>query len=103
MAVLIVSCFSAFLQPTLPVLAGQTIECRFLVICLFMKFCQSFYAVNGLYTQALISTHKSYLKLFLSVTFWSVPLNNGLPNVQQKHISKVEALPAHLHLKDVSK
>lgn len=101
MSVLIASYLSAFLQPTLPVLAGQTIECRFLVFCLFMKFCQSLYAVNGLYTQALMPTHRSYLELFLSVTFGSVPLNNGLPNVQQKHISKVEALPAHLHLKDV--
>lgn len=49
-----------------------------------------------------MATHKSYLKLLLSVTFGSVPLYNNIPNVQQKHISKVEARPAHLHLEDIS-
>lgn len=43
----------------------------------------------------------SYFKLFLFVALRSVPLNDGLANVQQKHISKVEALPAHLHLKQI--
>lgn len=99
MSVLTASYCSALLQPTIPLTSGQTTECRFLVLCLFWKFCQSFSSC----THALVPTHKSYLKLFLSVTFGSVPLNNGLPNVQQKHISKVEAPPAHLHLKDNSK
>lgn len=56
---------------------------------------------NAYYTQAPTQSHKSYFEPFLSVTLWSIPLNNGLSNVQQKHISKIEAVPAHFHLKHI--
>lgn len=41
---------------------------------------------------------RKYLKPLLSVALWSIPLDNGFTKIQEKHISKVEALPAHLHL-----
>lgn len=46
-------------------------------------------------------SNKSYFKPFLSVALRSIPLNDGLANVQQKHISKIEAVPAHFHLKHI--
>lgn len=67
-------------------------------MCVYMfpyKFC------FRQYTQAPKLSQKSYFKLFLCVALGSVPLNNCLANVQQKHISKVEAFPAHLHLKQI--
>lgn len=53
------------------------------------------------YPQTSSRLQKSYFKLFLFVALGSVPLDDGFTKVQQKHVSQIEALPAHLHLKQI--
>lgn len=55
-------------------------------------------AAAQLLLQMFASDEQSHLQPLLSVALGSVPLDDRLPNVQQKHVAEVEALPAHLHL-----